>query len=374
MKLKHLTFILILCLIPILLVEGLLQLIDKPKYIDEIRVGWKYQGEATNINQLGYRGQKINYKQGDYVIVLLGDSQVEADAMSPENMPEKILERYLKDSIPNVKVFSIGTGGQGNDQQMEALQEYFESYRADLVLQWFTPANDVWNNLFPTHIPKDGQPKPTYHLEKGELAGPYLKRDSLIIKNSTWKLGHLFQRVFLNPLIGIDDNYASKYLPEPIKGQSQKPVQYFDWKLPETENFTNEKTHFILEFENVSPRAQYGIILTKKLFKRTQNISENNHARYILFDRESVPHASIDTSSYYVFKNNEYFKVSKKRLQNSVNEILNEFTSYDLPLEIKDYRVSKTDGHLNLESNLQVLKSLSDSLFANHVLPVKNLN
>ena len=135
MKLKYLVFILILCLIPILIVEGLLQLIDKPFYREEVRVGWKYQGNESHVNQVGYRGQNIDYSDDDFVIVLLGDSQVEAEAMTPENMAEKILEGYLKDSIPNVKVFSLGSGGQGNDQQMEALQEYFKTYRADAVLQ-----------------------------------------------------------------------------------------------------------------------------------------------------------------------------------------------------------------------------------------------
>jgi hypothetical protein len=373
MKLKHFVFILILCLLPILLIEGLLQIIDKPSYKDEVRVGWKYQGIATNVNQLGYRGQEINYSDNDFIIILLGDSQVEADAMTPENMPEKILERYLKDSISNVKVFSLGSGGQGNDQQMEALQAYFKKYRADLVLQWLTPANDVWNNLFPTHIPKDGQPKPTYRLENGQLAGPYLTKDSLIIKNSPWKLVHLFQRVFLNPLKGIDEAYATKYLPEPIKGQTEEPARFFDWKLPEIENFSNEKTHFILEFENVSPRTKYGIALTKELLKKTQELTEGNKAKYILFNRESEPKASSDTSSYFVFKNNEYYKVSKKTNQKSIETILKEFPSYDIPLKVKDYRVSENDGHLNLEGNLQVLKTLSDSLLANHAFTQKRV-
>ncbi len=368
MKLKYIVFILILCLIPILLVEGLLQLVDKPFYREEVRVGWKYQGNENHVNEIGYRGQSIDYSDDDFVIVLLGDSQVEAEALSPENMPEKILEKCLKDSIPNIKVFSIGSGGQGNDQQMEALEEYFEKHRADAVLQWFTPANDVWNNLFPTHIPQDGQPKPTYRLENGKLAGPFLKRDSLIIKNSSWKLGHLFQRIFLNPLKGIDANYAAKYLPEPVKGQTEAPEDFFDWNLPATENFANEKTHSILDFENVSPRTKYGIDLTKALIKNTQKIAESNKATYILFDRESAPNARKDSDSYFVFENNAYYKISKQTAQNHINDIMRDFPSFQLPLSVEDYRVSAEDGHLNLEGNKQVLQSLCDSLFTNNIL------
>jgi hypothetical protein len=195
----------------------------------------------------------------------------------------------------------------------------------------------------------------------------------LIIKNSPWKLVHLFQRVFLNPLKGIDEAYATKYLPEPIKGQTEEPARFFDWKLPEIENFSNEKTHFILEFENVSPRTKYGIALTKELLKKTQELTEGNKAKYILFNRESEPKASSDTSSYFVFKNNEYYKVSKKTNQKSIETILKEFPSYDIPLKVKDYRVSENDGHLNLEGNLQVLKTLSDSLLANHAFTQKRV-
>ena len=37
------------------------------------------------------------------------------------------------------------------------------------MILWQTIGNDVWNNLFPTHWPKDGFLKPTFRLQDGQL-------------------------------------------------------------------------------------------------------------------------------------------------------------------------------------------------------------
>src|SRR2546429_1201001 len=132
--------------------------------------GWKSFAPIAERNELGFRGQRIAYSPGDYVVVLLGDSQVEATALAFDAMPERRLEAHLGSS--KARVFSIGTGGYGQDQELLALQEYFAKYRADLVVLWQTPGNDVWNNVFKTHM-ANRNPKPTFWLdESGRLRGP----------------------------------------------------------------------------------------------------------------------------------------------------------------------------------------------------------
>ena len=69
-------------------------------------------------------------------------------------------------------MFSVGAGGYGQDQELLALREYYSKYRANLVLLWQTPGNDIWNNIFPTHWPTNANPKPTFWLEDGRLKGP----------------------------------------------------------------------------------------------------------------------------------------------------------------------------------------------------------
>lgn len=71
--------------------------------------GWKSAVPTNEQNQLGFRGRQITYSSEDYVVVLLGDSQVEASALPFDAVPERLLEQHL--NRPHTKVFSVGTGG-----------------------------------------------------------------------------------------------------------------------------------------------------------------------------------------------------------------------------------------------------------------------
>ena len=361
--LKNALFSLFTTFILICLVEGALQLLNYPYYQPEVRVGWKYQGkDKEHLNQLGFRGQKIKYDSTDKVVLLLGDSQVEADGCAFEQMPEKHLQTALQKSMPNVKVFSIGAGGYGTDQELLALQEYFKHFRAYLVLVWITPSNDVWNNLFPTHIPKDGTPKPTFWLENHQLKGYKLKPDSLIIKNSPFKLVHLFQRVFDNPLKGIDENWAKQTMPPAYIPESQYKAPFLDWTGHKTENLVNEKAHNAIQFSPVSPRTKYGIALTQALFEKLKQTSAENKAKIVYFYRDEYPEISTDSSLAVIKQGNGFYTISKKQYNINIKALTQLFQSIRLPILIKDWRVSPEDGHLNAKANQQVMKSLADSL------------
>ena len=58
------------------------------------------------------------------------------------------------------------------DQEYLAIEQYLAQYRADLVVLWQTPANDIWNNVFNTHM-ASRNPKPTFWLDEARhLQGP----------------------------------------------------------------------------------------------------------------------------------------------------------------------------------------------------------
>ena len=150
---------------------GLIELFVEPAGIP---VGWRSSASDNELNQLGYRGQPIEYSDDDYVVLLVGDSQVEANACCDlEALREQALQSALEVAYPDMsfKVFSLGAGGYGQDQQLLALREYTKGYRFDHVIVWVTPGNDVWNNTFPTHWPYNTTPKPTFWIEDGELEG-----------------------------------------------------------------------------------------------------------------------------------------------------------------------------------------------------------
>ena len=159
--------------------------------------GWRMVfPDPLEENQLGFRGKTIEYTDDDFVVVLLGDSQVEATACSYEWMPERRLEHYLNSTGRRVRVVSVGAGAYGTDQEFLALKEYFKKYRADLVVLWETPINDVWNNIFPTNYPADGWPKPTFWLENGALKGPTEEMNQPIRESGRTKLGLAWQHYF----------------------------------------------------------------------------------------------------------------------------------------------------------------------------------
>ena len=132
--------------IALIFIEVVLRIVNYPKPIIS---GWKtLESYKSERHQLGFRGQPIEYQDDDFVIVLVGDSQVEAKACAFGWMPEQRLQFYLNSSGKKVKVFSLGGPATGQDQQLLSLREYYQNFRADLVILWFTPANDVWNITF----------------------------------------------------------------------------------------------------------------------------------------------------------------------------------------------------------------------------------
>jgi hypothetical protein len=102
-------------------IEAGLRLLHWPSWDVELRAGWKSIDPDGFLNELGYRGKPIRYSDRDIVVVLLGDSQVQSAACPSASMPEQFLENYLDQLDPRYKVFSIGSGGYGNDQEYLAL-------------------------------------------------------------------------------------------------------------------------------------------------------------------------------------------------------------------------------------------------------------
>ena len=365
---KNLTLLLLVVLFVAGIAEALLQLFDYPHYPAAMRVGWKYMGkDRKNTNQYGYRGQKITYGPSDFVTVLLGDSQVEADCCSFEDMPEKIIEKEMTKTIPKAKVFSIGAGGYGNDQELLALSKYFSQHRANLVLVWLTPSNDIWNNLFPTHVPLDGMPKPTYWLENNELKGWNLPPDSLIYENSPFKLFYILQRLkryVSNPLAGIDKNWESRTMP-----RAYKPLQTFNGNSIDLSGnrehyLASEKSNLMVRYAPISPRTKYGVRLTNKLLKEIEHVCAKNGAKVLFFYVNNYTDFGADC----IKQNDDFFLISKKSYLQNREQMTQSLPIVSLPLTIKNWRVSSKDQHLNATANSQVMRSLTDTLRARNLL------
>jgi hypothetical protein len=333
--------------------------------------GWKtissYKSER---HQLGFRGQPIEYADDDFVIVLVGDSQVEAKASAYGWMPEQRLQFYLNAAGKRVKVFSLGGPATGQDQQLLSLREYYKQFRADMVLLWFTPANDVWNNTFPSGTPDDRTPKPTFWLEGGQLRGPTEETGQPVRETPSLKLKLLWRKYFPWPR---EKEWASKILPPPyepmreyngpVSDEWQKRLDAFPDYL-HYENFDTDKNDRALMFTPRSPRVQYGLDLTHSLLQEIEKLAASHAGRFAIFRMEEKP----PPSTVYVL-NGKYYKVSSDQYEENLKYITRDFDTFMVAVTVQPANVGPEDAHLNEHANDQVMKDLAAKM--ERLIPAK---
>ena len=348
----------------LLMAEAMLQVAGKPA---PTLSGWRSHVKSKlELNQLGFRGHPIEYSDGDFIVVLLGDSQVEAlQCCAYGWLPERRLQYHLNARGKKVKVFTLGSGGYGQDQQLLVLREYYQKYRADLVVLWQTPENDVWNNMFPTHWPANGTPKPTFWLENGELHGPNVGMGANL--SSKIKLVALWER-FISP--ASRDEHYEKYFPPAYSPmlEYEGPVDR-DWQkrwdgnigFMRDENLGNEKSHLVMRLTPPSARTQYGLDLTRRLLQELEKLVTRHAGRFVVF-RADKPLEVPDIGGKIHVLNGRYYKTSNEQFQSNVNYLNQDFKSYVSRVSIDDWKVGPEDSHLNEHATDQVMEDLSRKL------------
>jgi hypothetical protein len=351
-----------------LAVVALFQVFYKPT---PVYSGWKTpKSERFRFekNQLGFRGQPIQYSDNDFVVLLLGDSQVEATACAFDWMPEKRLQDYLGTYVKNIKAFSLGTSGYGQDQQLLMLREYYQQYRADLVLLWETPENDIWNNIFPTHMPTNGIPKPTFWLQYGQLKGPHEQLGQELYTSPVKLLRFLgSHRYFVKPR---DQEWETKYLPEPYSPMTEYkgPVNR-EWQERwdtnrggmRSENLNNEKSNLAIKLMPRSPRMQYGLDLTRALLREITNLVYAHSGKFSVF-RTSLPLEGTNLQEEVYVLNGKYYMTSQTQFVQNLSYKNKGFDYHVIPVTIEKWRVGPSDAHLGEHAVDQVMKDLANQI------------
>ena len=318
-------------------------------------------------NQLGFRGRPVEYAETDTVIILLGDSNVEASACCAYGwMPERRLEHYLTTKYAKkVKVFTIGASGYGTDQELLALREYYERYRADVVILWQTPANDIWNNLFPTHMPGNGTRKPTFSLVDGQLQWP-AEKIGQEIRPPAFRIGALL-KARISPI--LPDQEWEQHLPAPYNGSSsydgradQTWEQLRVQGLLKDENLRSEKSHFAMNLTPVSPRMQYALDLTQALLREVEKEVLSRKGTFAIF-RPLYNDSLLVKDQEEVFEfDGRFYRASRRQREANMAYINKGFDEYHVPLLLKDHRVGPWDGHLNEHATDEVMEALAGRL------------
>jgi len=318
----------------------------------------------------------------------LGDSQVFASASPLDQMPEALLENSLKH---RAVCSSIASGGWGQDQQYLNLKKFFRDYDTDLVVLWFTPYNDVWNNIFPTHYPKNGWAKPTYWLENGEINGPTEQMHELIYATPRIRILEPIKLLIKNPFIFDRDGYfTKKYFPK--NEQWTKEVKTRDQVVPfenklgdinktekdfffKNENFINGKNHWSLWMKPKSERLKYGIILTNKLLKKIQSLCTENDSKLLVFwvdiipGKNDFPGREIKEPYEYVSVMDKVYKLSNEQYSENMKLIMDKIPSYQITLEMESWWRSLQDNHFNKKANITIINKLgsASALFFPHM-------
>ncbi len=360
--------------------------------IKPIPSGWGWAGSPRRIlsksagdseaNEFGYRGQPIKYEKGDYVVVLLGDSQVESASEPLEQMPERLLEIELGKRMGRpVKVFSLAASGWGQDQQVQALERYLKSYRADLVLAWATPGNDFWEDTFADRSPlvMAGPIKPTFRIQGDRLEGPFYPKDFYYGGYAiTQLLGELYGKTQHKSLGQMISDEWKTHLPirprstTPSCDQYQKADQqamlaseekfsYTDkYKIETAEDLLESKTHFAPYMQPQTEMDDYQRRLMSLLFARIKDMAAAHGAGmkvfYISKKLRAFEIACVgsDQTGYFALARN--FDTAMAKVV-PPEDLLN------IPVEGgKEINVSDADRHLSTIGNQRTMAGLATEL------------
>jgi hypothetical protein len=218
--------------------------------------------------------------------------------------------------------------------------------------------------MFPTHWPANGWRKPTYRLAGGKLIGP---NESMGQNSSRIKLIALVQHIFK---IKDKDGYWEKYLPDPYV-----PMLTYDgpvsltwqqnWdsnkRMMRHENLANEKSHLTLKLTPRSPRTEYALQLTHRLLEEIDQVAHSNGAEFIIFS-PGKPRQKIEHSEIVFLLNDRYYRASRGQFQDNIRDMNNGFRWLRVPVTVKNWRVSATDGHYNAVATDQIMRTLAGLL------------
>jgi hypothetical protein len=340
--------------------------------------GWKARNvHRSEVNQCGYRGQAIQYADDEFVILLAGDSQAEALACAYAWMPERRLEHHLRARGRKVRVFTVGSGGYGSDQELLAVRDYLKSFRADLVLVWLTPKNDIWNNMFPTHWARNGAPKPTYWMEDGALRGPVPGAYIGKVPCAGSRIADVIRRSYVRGGRDPDGYWAKTFLPPPYRPlrEYQGPVLK-DWQERwdanisncRGDNLGNEKAHWAISLAPRSSRMQYGIDLTHALLNEISSAAALKGAKFGIFIPVYVDPPPVAGEVAHSL-NGKFYMTSSDQFDANIRDVTRGFETRQIPVQLKEHEVGPEDDHLNEHAVDQVMEGLADALASGIPLP-----
>ena len=384
--------------LPLTAAEAVLRV--SSRFYRPVEFGWRWANSplrnelppdaADATNDLGLRGRPIAYGADDVVVLLVGDSQVEAATLPLEAMPEALLEEALAEAAGRaVRVVSIGSSGWGQDQQLLALREYFARWRADAVVVWATPSNDFFENTFADRStdPYAGPVKPTFLLRDGRLDGPYYAGPRGIDRLLLGQLvrtaiggGSYSERVRAdwNRLIpGVDRG------PEVADCADAEPIAQDDFAANELQldgagpymvrsvnDVAESRSHFSPRTWPRSPRDEYQVAITRALYDEIGRLADEHGASLtVAAVTQPVREAAARLVACVVGSDGRELEVRPTELELLASVVPDgSMVTVRIDGGYENF-VSPTDQHLGAVGNPKAMRALAEELVARGIVP-----
>ena len=226
------------------------------------QVGWGPEKSQNNRFLCDFNHSKKDSDQfhiltvGDSMLACNPKSGIPFEATIPGALGEMVGERY--------EVYNLAAGGWGNDQELIAYQNY-NPEKFDLVLLFFTPANDLYNNSTNKAIGQNLN-KPYFSLKNNELVLNFAATNEL----------NVLQKLLMNTEIG------KRYLLYIGKGIEDI------FNFPVTDNRVTTKyeherfSHIAANFKPMLPRYNESWKITKKIILKFRDEAKNNNSKFAI--------------------------------------------------------------------------------------------
>lgn len=211
----------------------------------------------VHTNALGFRDVEhdLENSKGNYRILLLGDSFMEALQVEFEESLPHLLEVELNKRLPcRVEVINAGVSGWGTDDAVTYLSRRGMALHPDLVLFGTTLHNDISDNL-------EGR----YHVREGEVLRPKPETEASLLRHFNLE--------------------ARSYL---VSHSHLYQLLYQSWKSLGAAKAGTRLTEHVVELMRIEPgvTVKDGWWITKQLFEEANRLSVRSGARMAVF---SIP-------------------------------------------------------------------------------------
>lgn len=287
------------------------------------------------------------------------------------------------------EVDTLGSSGWGQDQEFLHLQQFINNQRYDLVLLWFTPENDLWNNAFPTHYPLNGAAKPTFVLAnngqlqlapKADITNRLLDSNYKTYALLLHAINHLSRLVegrrdYQGMMISADqywyNNFIANYKQDDDPASIPHNLISREFNSAEFEKINPfslndaikfEKSHFVIAANPSSAGIRYMVDLTHALLVRIQALTSSSGSDFGAFWYDASKTRQPLYPKDGIYKNYGNLQISSSVMLQRLARIFEGINHASILLETPEWRLPDNNPHLTTDANRTLMNSISRCL------------